>query len=124
MAPLYEDQMFAQFAAEKVHAHPTAATPLLLFFAPHAAHTPLQAREETLARFDFIAARGDKPEHSRQTYTAMMAEGDAAVGTVVAAFKAKLLWENTLFIWVSEYATDAPMHACCDDAIGPLLWIV
>lgn len=63
----------------------------------------MQAQEATLAKFDFISHRGDdKLEHTRQTYTAMVAEGDAAIGGVVAAFRERELWERTLMIYCSD----------------------
>ena len=98
---VYEDSLFASFAARKVQEHPDTNTPLFVFFAPHSAHTPLQAQESTLSQFDFISQRDDKPEHTRQTYTAMVAEGDRAIGTVVAAFRERGLWDRTLFVYSS-----------------------
>ena len=98
---VYEDQLFSSFAARKVQEHPDTNTPLFVFFAPHSAHTPLQAQESTLSQFDFISQRDDKPEHTRQTYTAMVAEGDRAIGTVVAAFRERGLWDRTLFVYSS-----------------------
>ena len=98
---IFEDTLFASFAAQKVHEHPDTNTPLFVFFAPHSAHTPLQAQESTLSQFDFISQRDDKPEHTRQTYTAMVAEGDRAIGTVVAAFRERGLWDRTLFVYSS-----------------------
>jgi len=84
-----------------VQEHPDTNTPLFVFFAPHSAHTPLQAQQSTLSQFDFISQRDDKPEHTRQTYTAMVAEGDRAIGTVVAAFRERGLWDRTLFVYSS-----------------------
>ena len=55
-------------------------------------------QQATLRRFDFIAKRSDKPEHTRQVYTAMVAEADAAIGKVVEAYRRKSMWESTLFV--------------------------
>ena len=99
---VYEDVMFSSYLCAAVAVH-HSSVPLFVFFAPHSAHTPLQAQESTLARFDFIASQGnDKPEHTRQTYTAMVSEGDAAVGRVVEAFRVKGIWERTLMIYSSD----------------------
>jgi arylsulfatase A-like enzyme len=62
----------------------------------------MQAQASTLSRFDFISKRNDKPEHTRQTYTAMVAEGDKAIGAVVSAFRNRQLWNTTLFIYSSD----------------------
>eukprot|EP01043_Picozoa_sp_COSAG02_P019335 COSAG02_NODE_926_length_15856_cov_13.975566_13_plen_405_part_00 len=99
---VYEDELFARYLRAAVATHENSV-PLLVFFAPHSAHTPMQAQEATLERFDFISRRGDdKPEHTRQTYTAMVAEGDAAIGAVVDEFRSKGLWEHTLMIYSSD----------------------
>lgn len=99
---VYEDVLFSRYLCAAVETH-QSSVPLFVFFAPHSAHTPMQAQETTLARFDLIARRGDdKPEHTRQTYTAMVAEGDAAIGDVVAAFRARGLWERTLMVYSSD----------------------
>lgn len=116
---IFEDDLLADFAVAKIaeHAASTAARegavethewaaeptqPLFLFFALHAAHTPLQAPAATLERFDFIAKRNDKPERTRQVYTALVAEGDRVVGRLVDAFRSAGLWESTLHIFLSD----------------------
>lgn len=101
-AALYEDLLFSNYLRSAVATH-QSSMPLFVFFAPHSAHTPMQAQEATLARFDFISRQGgDKPEHTRQTYTAMVAEGDAAIAGVVDAFRARGLWEHTLMVYSSD----------------------
>lgn len=99
---VYEDDLFTDFAVSKVQDHPSTATPLFVFFALHAAHTPLQAREDVLSRFDFIASRGDKPEHTRQVYATLISEADRVVARLVQAFKGRGLWNNTLHVFLSD----------------------
>ena len=99
---LYEERMLAEYAVARIAEHNDSSSPLFLVYAAHSAHAPLQAPADTLARFDGIAARGDKPEHSRQIYTAMVAEADAAIGSIVTALKAGQMWTSTLLVWVSD----------------------
>eukprot|EP01051_Picozoa_sp_SAG22_P001276 SAG22_NODE_48_length_24654_cov_4.406394_24_plen_331_part_00 len=112
----FEDDMFAAYAADKVAAHPSPSVPLLLFFSVHAAHTPLQVPESTLQMFDGTVGQStvpDKPEHTRQVYTAMVHQGDAAIGHVVEAFKARGLWSNTLVVYCSDNVRGiAPQSFC------------
>ena len=102
---VFEERIFAAYAVEKILAHNstgTAAAPLFLVYASHAAHSPLQAPSDTLARFAFISNHSDKPEHTRQVYTAMVAEADAAIGSLVDALEAKAMWGDTLLVYVSD----------------------
>jgi arylsulfatase A-like enzyme len=69
----------------------------------------MQAQASTLSQFDFISKRNDKPEHTRQTYTAMVAEGDKAIGAVVSAFRNRQLWNTTLFIYSSDVSETHPL---------------
>eukprot|EP00038_Savillea_parva_P012898 m.207655 g.207655 ORF g.207655 m.207655 type:complete len:663 (+) comp23877_c0_seq1:26-2014(+) len=98
---VYEDDIFADFAVSKVQEH-DPSTPLFLFVALHAAHTPLQVRDDVLKQFDFISNRGDKPERTRQVYAAMVNEADRVVGRLVDAFQEQGLWEETLHVFVSD----------------------
>jgi hypothetical protein len=98
---VYEDDIFANYAEERIREHNTT-TPLLLFFALHAAHTPLQVQADVLSRFDFMMTREDKPERTRQVYAAMVSEADRVIGRLVSSFKQQGLWNNTLHICLSD----------------------
>ena len=121
----FEDDMFAAYAAEKVAAHPSPSTPLLLFFSVHAAHTPLQVPAATLRKFDKTVGRSavpDKPEHTRQVYTAMVHQGDAAIGQVVEAFKARGLWSKTLFVYCSDNVREIREHRAVCVSFVNITW--
>jgi arylsulfatase I/J len=102
---VFEDDLFATYAAQKVAEHSNVSVPLLLFFSLHAAHTPLQVPAETLHKFDDTVGRSmvpDKPEHTRQVYTAMVHHGDAVIGRIVTEFRKRGLWNNSLFVYTSD----------------------
>lgn len=69
-------------------------TPMYLFWAPHIVHAPLEVPQAYLDNFAFIDT---KP---RRFYAAMVNFVDDLVGRVVAALKAKGMWDNLL--WVSS----------------------
>ena len=98
-----------------------AATPLLVFYAPHVAHCPLQVPKEYYDKFSFMeddegkcAAQTVKGVHSidphfpdteykcRQQYHAMVMVKDEVVGNITNAFKAKQMWDNTLMIFTTD----------------------
>lgn len=94
----YEDDLFADYLVAGVAAHANASQPLLTYFAPHSVHVasdpglPLEVPDAALARFAFIN------DTSRRFYAAMVNTVDAQIGRLVAAYKARGLWENTLAV--------------------------
>ena len=87
---VYEDALFTDFALARIAEH-DPATPLFLYFAPHSVHLPLEVPDAQLAKFDFIT-----DSTPRRHYSAMVNNVDAYIGRIVAALKAKGMWENTL----------------------------
>ena len=81
---------------EAIIANASTSEPLFLFWAPHAPHDPYEAPQAYLDRFPDI----DVPE--RRFYAALVSFVDDAVGRVVAALKAKGMWENTLIMVSSD----------------------
>lgn len=95
--------------------------PMLLFYAPHVAHCPLQVPKEYFDKFSFMENDEDKcrvqtvkgihsidPKHPdlpykcRQIYHAMVMVMDEVVGNVTNALKSKGMWDNTLVIMSSD----------------------
>ena len=91
----YQDDVFTQRVLDII-ANYTGDAPLFLFWAPHAPHDPYQAPDAYLSKF----AKIDQPE--RQFYSAMVNLLDDNVGKVVAALKAKGLWDNMLLVGTSD----------------------
>jgi len=74
--------------------------PFFLYLAYNAAHSPLQATDEYLARFPNIA------NTRRRTFAAMMAALDDGVGKVLAKLRELNLEENTLVVFHSDNGGD------------------
>ena len=91
----WEDDLLQARLLSTIAAH-DAAQPLFLFWSAHTVHEPYEVPDADLARFASI----DIP--IRRYYAAMLSHLDALVPAVVAALKAKGMWENTLFIATSD----------------------
>jgi arylsulfatase A-like enzyme len=72
------------------------ALPFFVYLAFNAVHTPMQATEEYLKRFEKIT------DPKRRTYAAMLSAMDDAVGRVMAALRAAKLEEDTLIFFFSD----------------------
>ena len=93
----YEDDIFTNFTLSSISSH-DPSTPLMVYFAPHSVHMPLECPAQQLAKFSNIST--DNPD--RQLYAAMTNYVDYHIGLVVDAFKAKGLWENTLMLVTAD----------------------
>ncbi|QOV91916.1 arylsulfatase B [Humisphaera borealis] len=92
--------------AEKLIETHDAATPLYLYLAFNAPHTPYQAPKEYIDRYAHIA------EPTRRTYAGMVSCLDDEIGRVVAALDKKGIRDNTLIIFHSDNGgTSNPMFA-------------
>ncbi|MEW6071486.1 MAG: sulfatase [Planctomycetota bacterium] len=72
--------------------------PFFLHFAPYAVHTPLQAKEELVARYRAKPATN----HANPDYAAMVHSVDDAVGRVLSTLDELDLAERTLVIFTSD----------------------
>ena len=90
----YLTDAFGREAAAFVDRH--RAEPLFLYFAPNAAHMPMQAPPKYLDTFSRIA------DERRRTHAAMMSCLDDAIGKVLARLKEDGIDENTLVMFVSD----------------------
>lgn len=92
----YLTDEFGDEAASFIGRHAGEAKPWMLYLAFNAPHTPLQAPQKWLDKFSQIA------DKSRQTYAAMVASMDEAVGEVLAKVDETQQRDNTLIYFVSD----------------------
>jgi arylsulfatase A-like enzyme len=85
--------------------------PFFIYLAYNAPHSPLQATEKYLSRFDHIS------EKKRKTYAAMVSSVDDGVGLVLNKLKALDLEDNTIVVFLSD--NGGPEHVNASDN-GPL----
>lgn len=91
----YTTQLLGADAVKLIESH-DASTPLYLYLAFNAPHTPYQAPQEYLDRYASIE------EPTRRTYAAMVTCLDDEIGRVVAALEKKGLREDTLIVFHSD----------------------
>lgn len=93
--PGYDTDLLGAEAVKIVGGH-EPATPLFLYLAFTAPHTPYQAPQSWLDRYPHIA----DPE--RRAYAAMISAMDHQIGQVVAALEARGMREDTLIVFHSD----------------------
>jgi arylsulfatase A-like enzyme len=91
----YTTQLLGNDAVKMIESHDTT-TPLYLYLAFNAPHTPYQAPQEYLDRYTSIA------EPTRRTYAAMVSCLDDEIGRVVAALEKNGMRENTFIVFHSD----------------------
>ena len=90
----YLTDAFAREAAAFVERH--QKEPFFLYLTFNAVHTPMEATEKYLRRFEKIA------DPKRRTYCAMMSAMDDAIGAVLGKLRATGVEENTLVFFISD----------------------
>lgn len=91
----YVTQLWGKDAVARINAH-DPATPLFLYLAFTAPHSPYQAPQEYLDKYNHIE------DPTRRTYAAMITSMDDEIGNVVAALVQKKMRENTLIVFMSD----------------------
>lgn len=91
----YTTTLIGKDAAKLIESH-DPATPLYLYLAFNAPHTPYQAPREYLDRYASIE------DPTRRTYAAMVSCLDDEIGRVVAALEKRGMRENTLIVFHSD----------------------
>lgn len=91
----YTTTLLGKDAVKLIEQH-DAATPLYLYLAFNAPHTPYQAPQEYIDRYKSIE------EPTRRIYAGMIACLDDEIGRVVAALDKKGIRENTLILFHSD----------------------
>ena len=113
-----EDLHLARVLRALAGAAEPGAPPLLLYYAPHVAHYPLQVPKAYLDKFAFMGddegacnatvpyvypgADPAQPLRCRAMEAALMALLDDAVGSAADALKASGLWAETLMLFASD----------------------
>ena len=92
----YTGTRFLNAAVEYITGHDTSA-PLMMYLALHNTHGPIEALPQDVALYNKTFPWG-----LQQRYYGMTTAVDRTVGAVVAALKAKGLWDNTLVIWTTD----------------------
>lgn len=91
----YTTTLMGKDAAKLIESH-DVATPLYLYLAFNAPHTPYQAPQEYLDRYASIK------EPTRRTYAAMVSCLDDEIGRVIGALERKGMRENALIVFHSD----------------------
>lgn len=86
-------------ACEFIETSQRQGKPFFCYLAHHAIHSPLQARPETLAKFE---AKTPGEQHKHPLYAACTFDLDASVGELLAKLKSLGLEENTLVVFTSD----------------------
>ena len=107
-----EDELLAE-ALDVVATH-DVASPLFLFYSSHLVHMPLQAPQDYVDRFAFIANSYRRLNHAMGAYL------DAAVGSLVAALQARAMWSSTLFVFHSDNGGEIMGGGICGGNNWPL----
>ena len=96
----YEDDLIADFAVAAVLAHNTSA-PMFLHYAPHGAHVgsglQLEVPDAVLANFSSFINNT-----YRARYAAIVSIVDGAVGRIVAALRARGMYDNALIVALAD----------------------
>jgi arylsulfatase A-like enzyme len=91
----YVTQLWGKDAVAQINAHDTK-TPLFLYLAFTAPHSPYQAPKEYIDKYRHIE------DPTRRTYAAMITCMDDEIGKVVAALERKQMRDNTLIVFMSD----------------------
>jgi arylsulfatase A-like enzyme len=93
--PGYVTQLWGADAVAQVEAH-DVKTPLFMYLAFTAPHSPYQAPKEYLDKYQHIE------DPTRRAYAAMVTCMDDEIGKVVAALEKKKMRDNTLIVFMSD----------------------
>jgi arylsulfatase A-like enzyme len=94
----YEEHMFKSRVLSIIAAHDAVSQPLFMCYCFHTVHEPLQAPNQTYAKFasivtDDYVAMGLR---HRTLYASMVNYMDGAVGDIVEQLHSKAMWNHTL----------------------------
>lgn len=91
----FDNTLFGAEAARVIEKH-DPKTPLFLYLAFTAPHTPFQAPQSYLDRYRHI------PDENRRKYAAMVSAMDDEIGRTVAALEKRGMRDNTLIVFHSD----------------------
>lgn len=109
----YATDLITEEAIRNIRDYTNSGSPFFLYLAYNAPHSPLQAKEEDLLKYDFDKNKplfsdkkgyGEKGRGNteRQTYSAMVTCLDRNIGKIMKAIKENGIEENTLVIFHSD----------------------
>ena len=121
--PEYATDYMARRAGEFIADHKDG--PFFLFLSPYAVHIPLQAKPETVAKYEERLGGQSGPEGPLPSpiYAAMVEHVDDMVGSVVASLDEHGLTDDTLVIFTSDNGGLYKMYTGAGDRVtdnGPL----
>ncbi len=79
-----------------------AEEPFFLYLSHYAVHTPIEAPEETVTKYEEKLADLENPKQTNTTYAAMIDHMDASLGDIRAEIENLGIAENTLVLLVSD----------------------
>ena len=97
----YVTQLWGADAVAQINTH-DPKTPLFLYLAFTAPHSPYQAPKEYIEKYRHIE------DLTRRTYAAMITCMDDEIGKVVAALEKRQMRENTLIVFMSDNGGNQP----------------
>lgn len=97
----YLDAMITESVTAVIAAH-DPATPLFIFWAPHATHSPLEVPDAYFDRFPIPNSTVNPQLRFRRIYDALTNFIDEAVGNVTALLRAKGMYDNTLIVMLGD----------------------
>jgi arylsulfatase A-like enzyme len=105
----YTTHLFGRDGAAFIERQAGQQNPFFLYLAFNAVHTPMEAPDDYLKRFEAIENKG------RRTYAAMLSAMDDAIGRVLETLKKAGVEENTLVCFISDnggpITRNAPNHS-------------
>eukprot|EP00041_Stephanoeca_diplocostata_P016857 m.334494 g.334494 ORF g.334494 m.334494 type:complete len:565 (+) comp20507_c1_seq2:254-1948(+) len=110
---IYEEALFTTRVLDLVNFH-NVSEPLFLFWAMHLVHMPLQVPMEYIEKFSFIDDSYRRLNHAMGNYM------DSDIGRVVAALKARQMWENSLVVFHSDNGGEIMGAGICGGNNWPL----
>jgi arylsulfatase I/J len=93
--PGYDTQLFGEDAVRLINEHDTK-TPLFIYLAFTAPHTPYQAPQNYLGKYKAIA------DPLRRAYAAQITAMDDEIGKIIDALEKRKMRDNTLIFFVSD----------------------
>eukprot|EP00403_Amphidinium_massartii_P011184 CAMPEP_0178423458 /NCGR_PEP_ID=MMETSP0689_2-20121128/27699_1 /TAXON_ID=160604 /ORGANISM="Amphidinium massartii, Strain CS-259" /LENGTH=613 /DNA_ID=CAMNT_0020045053 /DNA_START=61 /DNA_END=1902 /DNA_ORIENTATION=+ len=109
----YQEFIFLRRMEEIIDSH-DKDDPLLLFYAPHVAHCPLQVPDDYMKKFSWMendwdcSEKGYDQSKCRQRYRASVHLLDDIVRKLVRKFKKKGMWDDLLIIFTAD--NGGPVH--------------
>ncbi|KAG5183634.1 arylsulfatase B-like protein [Tribonema minus] len=92
---VYEEELFEARVTQTLKAH-DAQRPLLLTYAPHSVHTPLQPPAALAGKYAFI------DNDARRGYAATVEDIDMRIGRIAQTLRDTGLWDNALVVVMAD----------------------